>query len=542
MPPRTKSVTALLAGLIAVGVLFRYPSTPHELGVDSFLFHMMATSLQRLGEAPWILNPLSYLGLYPLSHPSGGPFLVASLSDLSGVTAEGSILVVDLTVAIVGTLGGFLLGLNLTHDDRFALLLAAVFSLTPAMIGGLSWQMPTRIVFTTLLPLFLAYLIKLARKPKWQYLCFLTILLFLMAAFHRLTVLMSLIALSYLFTGIFLAVYRTLRLRKPELFLGQRFTRRAPTLAVFLVVGVAGGIITFTDVLAGYSTGVVASGNSLWIEILNLGVSLGRSSGILLPVAILGVFAISTRRNKDVTEPLMLLALITFTPLLFLRDYTGYYTVPFTSVFIAYGIIHFARGAGHRRLRFIAVVGVIGLMIASSAAITQYNIRTTSSMPSQTYSLALYVKYTTKGTVLFNEGLIGERVAAIANGPFLPVGGATTAFQSPELLIYGFVNRSGVLQQIFPLPLNELSVGSDSPFELRGVQAEGDWAYILLSPVDNIPAQYAHYNVTFLMESKWLAGQYTAYGNIYPSKLLQTADQERYVTYEDSSQSMFYLG
>lgn len=540
--PRTKSIGGLLVSLVAANLLFRYPWTPHELGVDSFLFHAMAVSIQRLGNAPWTLNPLSYLGLYPLSHPSGGPFLVAILSDLSGVSAEGSILIVDLFVACMGTLGSFILGLNLIHDGRFALLLASIFSLTPAMIGGLTWQMPTRIMFTALLPLFLAFLIRLAKKSHWQYLAFLVILLFLMAAFHRLTVLISLIALSYLFAGIFVAVLRTLRIRRPGLFLRSSFSRRAPTLAAFLVLGIAGGIIVFTDVLSGYSTGAVATGTDPWTELLNLGVSLGRSSGVLLPLAVIGVFAVASRRNKDFTEPLLVLAFVTFTPLLFLRDYTGYYTVPFTSVFVAYGIFHFLRSGRSRRARTVAIAGAMSLMIVSSAAIAGYNLRTTSGMSMETYSLALYVKYGTSGTVLFNEGLIGERVVAIANRPYLPVGGATTAFQSPELLIFSFVNRTDILSQITLLPLSQINVGSDSPFDLQGVQAEGDWAYILLSPVNNIPSRYAHYDVTYLMESKWLYGQYTAYGNIYPSKLLQTAREQRYVAFQDSYASMYYLG
>ncbi len=542
MQRRAKSTLCVLTSVLLLNLVLRYPSTSHELGVDSFVFHAMAASIQRFGAALWILNPLSYLGFYPLSHPGGGPFLVAATSDLTGVSIEGSILVLDLVVAITGALGGFLLGLDLTQNDRFALLLAAVFSLTPAMIGGLTWQMPTRIMFTTLLPLFLSILVRLARRPQWQHVFLGVALLFLMASFHRLTVLVSLVALSYLFTGIFVAIHRTLRVRRPKLFLRPGFVRRAPVLAVLTILGIMGGTLGLTNVLSEYSTGVIASGDSTTIRLLNLGVSLARSSGLLLPLAFLGVFAIAVKKNKDLKEPLMILAFVTFTPMLFLRDYTGYYTVPFTSVFVTYGIYHISRRVHPRKLRIAAVAFIVGFMVLSSTAIARYNVQTTTGMSSETYTVALYVKYTTSGTVVFNEGLIGARVDSIALVPYLPVGGATTAFQSPELLIYGFVNRSVVLRQIYSIPLSQLSVDSDSPYELVGVQAEADWAYMLLSPVSDIPVQYAHYDAMYVMESKWLEGRYTAYGNIYPSTLLLTARVERYVTFQDAYTSMYCLG
>lgn len=542
MKQRTRSVVSVLLSLTALNLALRYPSTAHELGVDSFLFHAMAASLQKDGVALWILNSLSYFGLYPLSHPSGGPFLAVSISDLAGVPLEGSILLVDLAVAVAGVLGGFVLGLDLTKNDKFALLLAAVFSLTPAMIGGLIWQMPTRIMFTTLLPLFLSTLIRLAQSPRWQHSFLLAVFLFMMAAFHRLTALIALVALSYLFTGIFLAVLRTLRIRRPRLFLRSGFVKRAPSLSVIAVLAVFVGTLAFSGVLPQYATGVVASGSSASIELLNLAVSLARSSGLLLPLSFLGVVAVATSKNKGFKEPLVVLAFITFTPLLFLRDYTGYYTVPFTSILVAYGIRDLYQRIHHPKMRAATIACILGIMVVSSAAITTYNIRTITSMSPETYTIALYVKSATSGTVVFNEGLIGERVDSIAVIPFLPVGGATTAFQSPELLIYGFVNRSKMDRQIYPLPLSQLTVDSDSPFELDGVQAEGDWVYILLSPVGNIPAQYAHYNASYVMESRWLSGRYTAYGNLYPSQLLVTAHDERYVTFEDSTVAMYCLG
>ena len=542
MPLHRRSVTSALAALVFLNLLLRYPTTPHELGVDSFLFHGLAASLQANSSALWTLNPLSYFGLFPLSHPSGGPFLVVAVSDLSGVPIEGAILVVDLGITTLAVLGAFILGLEFAHDARFALLTSFVFSLTPTMISGLTWQIPTRIMFTTLLPFFLWVLIRLARNPQRQHAFFFAIFVILMAAFHRLTVLVSLVALAYVLTGIVLVGYKTLRLWRPGMFYRRTFVRRVPILAVSVVVGVAGGTLLVTDVLSEYSAGVLVSGNSPAIQLLNLGVSLARSSGILLPVAIAGLFALVVKRNKGITEPFMILALLTFTPMLFLREYTGFYTVPFTSVFVAYGLWAVGRSVRSNRLRAVGLVLVLSLVLGSSAAISSYNVHTTSHMSDGTYSMALYVRVNADGSVIANEGLIGSRVYAVSGVPFLPVGGATTAFQSPELLMFGFVNRTDISKRIRLVPPGQLTIDSDSPFELPGIQAEADWAFFLLATVDNVPQEYAHYDVRYALESRWLEGQYTAYANYYPSPLLQTAHESRYLIYQDSEESILFLG
>jgi len=193
-------------------------------------------------------------------------------------------------------------------------------------------------------------------------------------------------------------------------------------------------------------------------------------------------------------------------------------------------------------LRVMGTVVLISLVVGSSAAISSYNVQTTSYMSDGTYSMALYLRVNANGTVIANEGLIGSRAYAVSGVPFLPVGGATTAFQSPELLMFGFVNRTSVVGRIRLVPFNQITIDSDSPFELPGIQAEADWAVLLLAPVDSIPAEYAHYDVRYALESLWIEGEYTAYANFYPSQLLQTAHQSRYLIYQDSEESLLFLG
>ena len=541
MQPRKKAVFSLLAALACANLVLRFPSSSHEMGIDSFVWHGMATSLVSHNYALWILSPLSYLGLYPLSQPSGTPFLTAAVSLVYGGPLEGSILAVDMVTAIVGMLGAFCLGREFSRKGSLPLLFAAVFSLSPIMVSGLTWQVPTRLMFTTLLPFVLWTLIRLYRAPDWRYISFLATELLLMASFHRLAVFVALVVVAYLFTRLALVILRTLRIKNPGLFLRPRFVRITPLLAVVALLGISGATLATTHVLDEYSEGVIASDSSLSAELVNLAVSLARSSGLLLPMGFVGLFGVAMRRNRDVREPFVIVALFTFAPLLFIRNYTGYYTVPFTSLFIAYGVLsasaHFRKAVWRR----IAIGAAVALLISSSAVISEYNLVATTSMADSTYTLGLFIKDTSHGTVIANDGLTGARIHAISGVPYLPVGGATTAFQSPELLMFRFLDAANVSNMIFLVPFSQLTLESDSTYVLVNVQAEADWAQIQLSSVDAIPARYDIYNVGYAIELRSLVSEYTAYGNVYPSLLLSSASSSRYIVYQDSTVNVFLL-
>ena len=537
-----RTTYSLLSALVFANLLLRYPAVDHEMGVDSFVWHGMATSLQLNGHALWILSPLSYLGLYPLSHPSGSPFLTVAASELSGQTIEASILLLDAAVAVLAVFVAFLLGWEFMRNEVFALLLAAVLSLTPELLTALAWQMPTRIMFTALLPLFLWGLIRLSREPFRRHALLTAATFLLMMSFHRLTVLVALVAIAYVGTGILLTVLRMLRAARPSLFLRRSFVSRSPYLAVFVLALIAASTLFLTDVLEQYSVGAVASGDSLEIQLLNLGVSLARGSGPLLPLSLLGVVAVAFQRNKTIKEPFVLVCYLVFVPMLFLRQYTSYYTVPFTALFIAFGLFAILRRSLRPRLRFAVAGAAVGFLVASSAAIAGYDLRLTPAMPHETYCAALYVRDLASGTVITNEGLIGSRLHAISGVPYLPVGGATTAFQSPELLMFRFLNVTLIRGEIVQVPPQQLTVDSDSLFVLPTVQAEADWDAMMRSTVDAMPARYSIYSVRYLFESKVLTGRYTAYGNVYPSALSASAHATRYLAYDDEAGRMFFLG
>src|SRR6267143_3285758 len=129
-----KTTLALLLFVYGIGVLARYPRTPHELGLDGFIYHGMTLSLVQLGYAKWIIHPFSYIGLYPLSHPSGGLFVLGSLALMGHFSVDGSVLLSDLVFDGLAVLASFTLALEIRREETLALIIATFFSLSPRIV------------------------------------------------------------------------------------------------------------------------------------------------------------------------------------------------------------------------------------------------------------------------------------------------------------------------------------------------------------------------------------------------------------------------
>jgi len=532
---------AFLLFLVSLNLILRYPRTPHELDYDGFVFHGMIRFLVADGYATWIIHPLSYFGLYPLSHPGGGLFLVGSLTQVSGIPIEGSILLLDFVVVVVGLLGAFALSMELRKNELLALLVSAAFSLAPTFVTSLMWSVPARTLFTALIPSFIWSVLRWQRTKEVRWLSLVGAILVLMMAAHRLTVLMGVVLIAFVLTMILFVIARTLRIKFASLVLTASF-RRFSNAAIFgsFVVALA-AILLVGGVLASYRTGQVGVGSGIISEATNFAVSLTRSIGFLSPLVPIGIVAAYRRRPKDFKEPFLLMVLLVICPTLTLRQYTGYYVIPFAAVFIGLGLIWVIEKLKARLLQGAAVVGALIVLVASSGYIVNYNLQTSPFVDDWSYTHGLYVLQSTRGTVIANDGVLGSEIFLASGHPYLPVGGATTAFQSPELLIFGFVDKNNL--RVYPVPVTDLTVDSDTPFTLVGVQAEADWVQILDGTPGSIPSRlYATYSPTYLAENWDTWGGYTAYGHVYGSPFINAVHQQSYKAFEIQGQTLWYLG
>jgi len=191
--------------------------------------------------------------------------------------------------------------------------------------------------------------------------------------------------------------------------------------------------------------------------------------------------------------------------------------------------------------RFALAAAGLAIAFVSGQLVVNFDLQIQPYIDDTTYTHGLYVQYETKGTIVTNDGLIGSELFAVSGRPYLPVGGSTTAFQSPELLIFGYLDSSRL--RIGQIPLSELTVESDSPYQLLGVQAEADWADLLGHPQDSIPPRLISvYHPVYLMENWAADGGYFAYGKTYPSPFVTSVHEDCYKIFEVTGQSLWYLG
>ncbi len=166
-----KSVTMMLLSLGVATLAVWFAGLRYEGGIDSALYHNMAGAIVAYARAPWILHPLSYVGIYPGSDSSGVPFLIAEISATTGMPITASILAYNAALVILLELAMFSLTWALTHRLDAALLASTLGPLACGFISAMLWTMDERSLNVAMTPVFLYLLasITLNRGPgrRW---------------------------------------------------------------------------------------------------------------------------------------------------------------------------------------------------------------------------------------------------------------------------------------------------------------------------------------------------------------------------------------
>lgn len=533
-------VSCLLAAFAFASVALRYPTTSHETGVDSFFIHNLTASIVQTGEAKWILNPLSLFGLFPLSYPSAGPFFLGSLSLLAQADLEPLILLSSLLFGALSVLTSFAMAREFRDDDFFCLAASFLYAFSPRFLSFTLWTASMRGLFMVLLPIFVLMILRTYRVPSGANFTVLVLTFGVLAAVHRLGILMVVLFLGAVVAAIVGQAFHILRLRVPRIFLRSSYRRASPYLAFGTIVAISTIMLAATDVLGSYSTGELATGTSAGVELLNLAVSLGRSSGFALILGVLGLLVLVKSQNKTLRETFLAVSFLALIPTLFLRVYTGFYILPFVALLGALALLSMTH-LRSRRARYALLAVSLGTALVFSTAILQYEVSNVTSLQPGTYSTATYLASTQRPGIIANDGLLGVRIASICGCAYLPIGGAGTTFQGPELLAYGYYTPSEVFQNLTRIPLFDLTLDSDSPWVVNSIQSELDWVKIMESPYSRHSAVLERYNPVLLVENRNVGLNFYAYGNTYPSSFVQSASDGAYLVYESQGEAVYYV-
>jgi len=174
--------------LIILNIVIRIPCTP-ELGTDSFFIHALCDSISAHGHAQWVSHPLSYLGLYPFSYPSGVPFLISGINQCAGIDMPSTILITSTFLGILSIFTSYLMAKSILNDNIFKFLVAFSFSLSPIILKFTIFNISTRGLFLVLLPLFVWSLFKQRDSDdiviKLKFLALSIVLFLTLASTHR---------------------------------------------------------------------------------------------------------------------------------------------------------------------------------------------------------------------------------------------------------------------------------------------------------------------------------------------------------------------
>lgn len=159
--PKRASYLLLLL-LLTLSLFLRSVYTPQH-GGDTWCTYIRAQTISKNGAATWVLNPFSYIGLYPYSYPTGEAILLSAVNTLTTLDMGTTVYVSSIFFGITGIFGVYLLARAIWQDYVFVLISTFTFA-TFFFPINYSWNnVSTRGLFIFLYP-YTLYLALMAYK------------------------------------------------------------------------------------------------------------------------------------------------------------------------------------------------------------------------------------------------------------------------------------------------------------------------------------------------------------------------------------------
>ena len=410
-----KTVLFILGAILLISIALRYPLVEHErFQSDSYFIHILAESIVKDGHASWTFSPLSYVGYYPFSCSSGVPFLLAELSELTGLRVEICVLLTDMMLAILFCLGCFLLARQFLMRPEFVLLATLFAVCGPRFVDTTYWDGSARgplIVFLTL-----AVLAAYRGASMGQSRMYVIAVVFgaLTFALHHMAVLLVIFGMSYV-----IATFES-RYLLPKIIVRRRQAAALVNIAFIL------GVLVITFLIFDYltspeETGLVESSlfNSdiaLLDMLVDLAVSYTSQIGFILPVAVLAVISLHRRSQFSMSNIFLFLVIVCFVPLLDRALYVAMVLTPFVAILGTLWI----RNLDMNSKRKIGVILLVSVLIASSIFLPmwsssrwndeRYLTGDTVEVELQDFNDATYLRVMYPGTFAISNNNLGMMV------------------------------------------------------------------------------------------------------------------------------------
>lgn len=564
----------MLTFLISLNIAIRYPTSSHEMGVDSFFIHGLANSISTNGYAKWVINPFSIFGLYPYSYPSAVPYILSGVSQCTGLNMEWAIFLVAIFIGIFGMFSAYLMAREIRNDNLFVFLVVFAFSTSPIFLHLTIWTTSARPLLIALLPLLIWSLLKYYHKKDKKYIFFSIVFLIILATVHRmawliipiflayfiainiqkikgkfqisrkmLTYLLGIIFLTTLIVCITLLMDNILLLISlifVAYFFNSFFQKIDKKIRTPMIVSCALALLFvcafvvqflqigfYKGIWSNYQTGYFFKGTDLHVLLLNMICNYVGHTGILIVFGVVGIVILLFKPEKKFNDWFILLSILFLMPLLALGVYLSLFLLPFFSVLMATGLIKTINRI--KKYAFPAIVGCLLISLSFSGFMINHwrsseigSTNETWLMKDETYSAAVFLKEYSHGAFISDDGIIGFRISASSSGVPLFSGG----YAWP--LAYGFTEEVDIIgfSPVTPARFDYIyetndTVGRDT-YRLLGVDCDNTTAKEILSK----------YNICYYVENNHMHSE-----DIF----FKSVREKRYKIYDDGVESIWYI-
>lgn len=434
---------ALLGFLVMINLAFRYPTTPHEIGTDSFHLHMIANSVSHYGYATWIVHPFSFFGLTPESTPTAYPYVLSGLSQISGLDMEFTILLFSIFLGLVGVFNCYIMAKEIKNDDLFIFIVVFAFSLSPIFLKFTIWTVTGRNLFIALFPLFIWSVFRNLHQNKinYKYVAMSILIFIILLAIHRMSMLIPIFIFSLI-----ISIFLYKKLTKISLPKKSWFIAPSIWIGIFTLFISAQlfdwGFYQELKLVTKYQEGYFFKGGEITDRMLNIILDYGSRYGILFIFAILTMLLMlfyskryfigssaKIKINRSFNRIFFPIIFLCFTPLIIMGVYISLILLPFVSLVIGFGVIYMVNGVKniHRRKlamvlsKITAISIIVILFISILFSIFMINhwrrpkepVDTTDWLPEEDYDMALYINvFGNKSNYILNSWGSGGRIEA----------------------------------------------------------------------------------------------------------------------------------
>jgi hypothetical protein len=422
-----RTVLLVLVVLVLISIALRYPLVAHErYQTDSYIVHLLSKSIADNGRALWTFSPLSYFGYYPLSYPSGIPFLTAELSETTGMSIEFSILVSNVVFGVLFTFAMFVLARQFIKKPEYILLATLLVILGARFVDTTYWDGSARgpMVVMFILTIFTAFRAAMTSQRAlfglsmtFAATCF---------AIHHMAVLFVLVGIGFLLAS------SQVRFILPVI---QR-QKRNVAVAFNLAVGVSVLVISFSyfSVFERLAYTNLQKSSLFDLQppvlsvIMNMIASYTNQVGFILVFALMGIVGLLRRTSLSIQVLFPIAVLITFSPLVGNTLYTSMLIAPFVGVL---GTLYLSRLSRTRRRRLFTLLIVVLISVSFFIPVwstarwnsARYVGGYTVEVHDQIFNDAAYLKYNYRDEfAISNSEFIKLQLAAYSDSLFLDTG------------------------------------------------------------------------------------------------------------------------